>query len=145
MKKRLKQINFKKGAVEALGFAIAAPLLLFIATFILATAQVTLALEDLERYNYTIARQVVVADSEKDAKKRAKDLQEHIIGDRYGINPGNTKIKIKNLSEKHEWKKGNYVEVTLTAELNNILFKFYSRNYQNSIVMMIENSDEGAS
>lgn len=89
-----------------------------------------------------IGRQVVTCDSIEEARADAQTIAEYIFEDNHTITPGTVKTKIKFApGSDQEWKKGNFINIYLSAELVSTT-PATSGVKEVSALLMIENDGE---
>ena len=135
----MKRINIKKGAGEAIGFAVVIPFILFILLFILNVFQVALCEEKLIYAAYKLGRQAVISYSEPEKSDQAmNDVVSSIFNDTSKVD---WNIRIRN---GVGWVKGNMLQIEVTYDFKGAI-GFQNGKHTRTIAMMIEHSYWGSS
>ena len=138
----MKNINWKKGAGEFIGFTIASIGLLSFLIMILGVSLLNNTSEIMENAVSEIGRQVVTCDSIEEARADAQTIAEYIFKDNHTITPGTVKTEIEFApGSDQEWKKGNFINIYLSAELVSTT-PATSGVKEVSALLMIENDGE---
>lgn len=128
----VKKIHWKKGMGEMLGFAIVAPILLFVILYIVSVFQIASAEQQLIFASYKAGRSAVISFCKDDALQAMdKTLSE--------IYPDDASISFDISIDESSWYKGNVTLITVSQDLNTIL-PFGSGTRTRTIGMMIEHS-----
>lgn len=138
VKRKLEEINWKKGSGEIVGFTMILPVITFIFCAMVAVAQVGLIRQKLEYTVYTAGRAAVVSDTKERANKRAKRIaKETLRGTGGGLRDDSIKTSIALLDSNKKWEKGKFVRVKVEAYVKAVM-PFTSGKRTSTIVMMVE-------
>lgn len=132
-----------KGSAELLSLTLILPFLTLAFSFVLAMYQYSTALQELDFTTYRACRKAVVCENVQDAKKEAIKGAEEIFGEgtAYSVKIEqviyDTDKQTYTVQSDIDWKKGNYIRLTVTEYVDTIS-PFISGNKSRSIIMMIE-------
>lgn len=152
MFRKLKNIKWKRGGGEMLGFAICVPLVILLICAILSAGYVSSSNQKLTYTAYCVSRAACVSDSPERATLRAQAVFKEIYGD----NADEVKFiyvtdteAVPRLERNHvyviikllgpSWKKGTLIRCTAYQYLTPLM-PFSASLHSQSITMMIENS-----
>lgn len=145
VKRKAREINWKKGSGEIVGFTMILPVITFIFCAMVAVAQVGLIRQKLEYTAYTAGRAAVVSDTKSRAKERAaKIAKESLKGTGGGLKDNSIKTSVVILDSNKKWEKGKFVRIKVEAYVRAVM-PFTSGKRESTIVMMIERpaTDDG--
>lgn len=152
MLRRLKNIKWKRGGGEMLGFAICVPLVILLICAIMSAGYVSSSNQKLTYAAYCISRAACVSDSPERATLRAEAVFKDIYGDKADdikfiyvtdveevpkLERNHVYVIIKLLGPS--WKKGTLIRCT-TYQYLTPLVPFSDSLHSQSITMMIENA-----
>ena len=135
--KKLKQ-KLESGAGEIMAFQFSVILMMFIYLTILATAAYDNSMTVLEETSQKIARDIVTSKSFEEAKENATTDLNKINAPT--IRDMQVLVEYSPGSEQ-EWKKGNYINVTVIGTIRNNIFYTWDEE-EATTLMMIERSEE---
>ena len=119
MRAVLKNINWRKGGGELLGFAMVLPAIMLVFGAIIMAAQLGLARQSIEYTTYSAARAAVICESQSQAQQAAELLVEDMAQDIPGVEPGSVSVNIRNYMGSI-WQKGGLIKCTVEAKVNTI-------------------------
>ena len=139
-KKKVKN-KLESGVGEFMAFQMCVILLMFIYLIILATAGYDNSLTVLEESSQKIARDIVTCQSFQEAQETAQEdlnkIEMPTIGDKRVI------VEYSPGSEQ-EWKKGNYINVTVVGRIRNNIIRITEEKEAMTLMMIERNEDEDA-
>ena len=136
MRAVLKNINWRKGGGELLGFAMVLPAIMLVFGAIIMAAQLGLARQSIEYTTYSAARAAVICESQSQAQQAAELLVEDMAQDIPGVEPGSVSVNIRNYMGSI-WQKGGLIKCTVEAKVNTIS-PWSNSTVAADITMMIE-------
>ena len=136
MRAVLKNINWRKGGGELLGFAMVLPAIMLVFGAIIMAAQLGLARQSIEYTKYSAARAAVICESQSQAQQAAELLVEDMAQDIPGVEPGSVSVNIRNYMGSI-WQKGGLIKCTVEAKVNTIS-PWSNSTVAADITMMIE-------
>ena len=136
MRAVLKNINWRKGVGELLGFAMVLPAIMLVFGAIIMAAQLGLARQSIEYTTYSAARAAVICESQSQAQQAAELLVEDMAQDIPGVEPGSVSVNIRNYMGSI-WQKGGLIKCTVEAKVNTIS-PWSNSTVAADITMMIE-------
>ena len=136
MRAVLKNINWRKGGGELLGFAMVLPAIMLVFGAIIMAAQLGLARQSIEYTTYSAARAAVICESQSQAQQAAELLVEDMAQDIPGVEPGSVSVNIRNYMGSI-WQKGGLIKCTEEAKVNTIS-PWSNSTVAADITMMIE-------
>lgn len=136
MRAVLKNINWRKGGGELLGFAMVLPAIMLVFGAIIMAAQLGLARQAIEYTTYSAARAAVICESQSQAQQAAELLVEDMAQDIPGVEPGSVSVNIRNYMGSI-WQKGGLIKCTVEAKVNTIS-PWSNSTVAADITMMIE-------
>ena len=136
MRAVLKNINWRKGGGELLGFAMVLPAIMLVFGAIIMAAQLGLARQSNEYTTYSAARAAVICESQSQAQQAAELLVEDMAQDIPGVEPGSVSVNIRNYMGSI-WQKGGLIKCTVEAKVNTIS-PWSNSTVAADITMMIE-------
>ena len=136
MRAVLKNINWRKGGGELLGFAMVLPAIMLVFGAIIMAAQLGLARQSIEYTTYSAARAAVICESQSQAQQAAELLVEDMAQDIPGVEPGSVSVNIRNYVGSI-WQKGGLIKCTVEAKVNTIS-PWSNSTVAADITMMIE-------
>ena len=136
MRAVLKNINWRKGGGELLGFAMVLPAIMLVFGAIIMAAQLGLARQSIEYTTYSAARAAVICESQSQAQQAAELLVEDMAQDIPGVEPGSVSVNIRNYMGSI-WQKGGLIKCTVEAKVNTIS-PWSNSTVVADITMMIE-------
>ena len=136
MRAVLKNINWRKGGGELLGFAMVLPAIMLVFGAIIMAAQLGLARQSIEYTTYSAARAAVICESQSQAQQAAELLVEDMAQDSPGGEPGSVSVNIRNYMGSI-WQKGGLIKCTVEAKVNTIS-PWSNSTVAADITMMIE-------
>lgn len=128
----MKRIRWKQGMGEMLGFAVIAPILLFIILYIISLFQIATTEQQLIYASYRAGRAAVISFSKEDALQAMDRTLDEIY-------PDDASVSYDISIDDSSWLKGNVTLITVSKELNTML-PFGSGTRTRTIGMMIEHS-----
>ena len=129
MRAVLKNINWRKGGGELLGFAMVLPAIMLVFGAIIMAAQLGLARQSIEYTTYSAARAAVICESQSQAQQAAELLVEDMAQDIPGVEPGSVSVNIRNYM--------GLIKCTVEAKVNTIS-PWSNSTVAADITMMIE-------
>ena len=136
MRAVLKNINWRKGGGELLGFAMVLPAIMLVFGAIIMAAQLGLARQSIEYTTYSAARAAVICESQSQAQQAAELLVEDMAQDIPGVEPGSVSVNIRNYMGSI-WQKGGLIKCTVEAK-GNTISPWSNSTVAADITMMIE-------
>ena len=136
MRAVLKNINWRKGGGELLGFDMVLPAIMLVFGAIIMAAQLGLARQSIEYTTYSAARAAVICESQSQAQQAAELLVEDMAQDIPGVEPGSVSVNIRNYMGSI-WQKGGLIKCTVEAKVNTIS-PWSNSTVAADITMMIE-------
>ena len=136
MRAVLKNINWRKGGGELLGFAMVLPAIMLVFGAIIMAAQLGLARQSIEYTTYSAARAAVICESQSQAQQAAELLVEDMAQDIPGVEPGSVSVNIRNYMGSI-WQKGGLIKCTVEAK-DNTISPWSNSTVAADITMMIE-------
>ena len=136
MRAVLKNINWRKGGGELLGFAMVLPAIMLVFGAIIMAAQLGLARQSIEYTTYSAARAAVICESQSQAQQAAELLVEDMAQDIPGVEPGSVSVNSRNYMGSI-WQKGGLIKCTVEAKVNTIS-PWSNSTVAADITMMIE-------
>ena len=136
MRAVLKNINWRKGGGELLGFAMVLPAIMLVFGAIIMAAQLGLARQSIEYTTYSAARAAVICESQSQAQQAAELLVEDMAQDIPGVEPGSVSVNIRNYMGSI-WQKWGLIKCTVEAKVNTIS-PWSNSTVAADITMMIE-------
>lgn len=139
----MKKINWRKGAGEFIAYAVTISLLCYLLIIIIGFVILSNATGNIENAVTEISRNVIVCDSLTDAQTMAQEQAVQYLGQFSNIDTNSIVAEVGYAAGADaEWKKGGFVEVTISAYVNTCE-PFTSGTKSSSTLMMIENSEGG--
>lgn len=138
MRRKIFNINWKRGSGEALTFAVIVPLTMFMLVAIVSAVQLGLVSQKLSYAVYSCGRAAAVSEDSTSGIARATELYDEIMGLDY-LEDGYIPCEIEVL-DNESWEKGSYIRITVKYKID-VLLPFIPDSRTESIVMMIESGD----
>ena len=131
----------KSGAGEFIGFSFSALILTSILIIIIGAVTLQDALQYMNAVNRQLARDIIVCEDLEDAQKTAQSNAEAYMKNKPSIRSVKTEVCYVPGTEEEEWKKGNFVNITLTCRITSIS-PFTTGVYDSMVMMMIERTED---
>ena len=134
IKTLLKEKN-KKASGEFVAFALIAVFLAFVSIFLVAFQQYSYSLDSLSSAVEVTARTVALTKKEDDAKDEAIKIAKKAITN---INLSDVSVDVKTVGPDNEWKSGELVKVTVSADVDTMAPYIWGGTVQKSLIVPLE-------
>ena len=131
----------KKGIGEFVGFSFSALIITSILIIIIGAVTLHNAQQYMNAVARQLARDIIVCEDLEDAQKTAQRNAEAYVKYKPAIRSVRTEVSYIPGTEEEEWKKGNFVTITLTCRISSIS-PFTTGVYDDMVTMMIERTED---
>lgn len=132
LKERFKQIDFRRGAGTYITFTVCLIATMMLMSYLIVSSRVTLGQTGVNTALNYVAREIVIEDSLENAQRKARRLaREYLQGPIYQRR--SISVSVRYAMGADEWRKGNFLEVIISAKDKNGM-----ANFNNSTLVMIE-------
>lgn len=137
---RFIKINFKRGSGSSLGFLFSAIVFIFLFIFLCNMYLVCLTKEQISDAMMRVGHDIVTCKNIKQARVLAQDEMVYYLSGNNQIYSSHITTGVDfEISKGREWKKGNYIYLTLSVKYNQMGFIPTIREYSN--LLMIERNE----
>lgn len=142
MRKRLKRISFCKGSATFLEFIMTSVFLTVLLLIIVSAFMKYYTIQDFDLYVSKIARDVVTCSSMEEAEELAWQEANELFQDLSFFDRSSMTVSVMYVpGSGEEWKKGNFINVTVTGYIN-AMGSLTGSYHESNIMMMIEHNEE---
>ena len=140
--------RFRKGAGEFIGYSISILFLTIFYIIILNSLILNNAENVMEECILSVGRKVVICDSLEQAQERVQDAAEYYLErETRVIDHSSIQATVDYApgyeSKDHVWKKGKFIQVTVTADVHGFT-QWFKKPKTVRCIMMIENGGESS-
>lgn len=135
----MKKTNYlRKGSGEFLAFAMLAPLICSLVVILVAYVQLSVSLNELTKALSVASRSAVICKTLEDAESQGTLVAQSSID---SSNISDISVDIEFIGNNTEWKRGELVSITISADVETITPYIISGTRKKQIIMCIENDN----
>lgn len=132
----IKKIDFKRGSASSIAFIYSVIIFLLLLVFLCNMFITCITKEKISDALLTIGHDIIACENIEDAREMAAEEAEYYLGGDSHIDVDSIYTDVQyDTTKGSEWKKGNYVYLTLSVKYRHMGFRMQTKEFTNLVMI----------